>query len=1318
MKKKEQTLDSPGVSRFTLDPEGNAPRAAASNRSERGVALVITLILLSIITFMAITLLVVTRSEKNSVSTTAEQNTAALMNDAAIENFKMLFIAPTLAFTNPFNFDFVVSTNYVNPVGFIAAGLARTSFTNVNYDFRAVDGKVLSPADSLQNLQNLLYAARPPVYITNRLAPPYGSNEFRYYLDLNRNNQFDATGIIPVIGTNGPILGTNGLILSNYFAGDPQWIGVLEKPGFPHSATNRFIGRYAYFGVPLSQTLDLNYIHNYGKELRVTMLPGNDSFFRNMGVGTWELNLAAFLVDLNTNIWQPPNDPYNYYALGTYLKANTGVAFEDALSLLRYRYAANYGNLLSVNNLFGLRGTTAFLRDGIDGYTHGVAALGTAWKENDNPVLKGWPGADNTNYFFAVQDLFDRTKTGISVTGPTFSDRLIASTTSSNTYDRTTYYRLLSQLSTESSPESDRINLNYSNVFNGVVIPNAATNFIPWDPTQFFTNVAIRLLANAGYTVGTPGSPTNLLVLDSQGRTNLQIPISYTNYYTPSVHRLLQLAANIYDATTTNLQPTAFRPLFQAPGGKAGGNNVFIVGYQEVTDIAVPIAAPAMRDANNPNDRTTLGPNKLNMVYGIPLVIGAKKGIPNFNQFSMETAVSVTRKMQFRARVPRDPTVNHPFETNQMYVVSISNVFGLEAWNSYSNAYPQGLRIIVDADMSAVVTNELGKTLLTTNVPITVTKDVPNWQGFKDLNHPGFSFQIPLHPSTNHFLYLSNSTYRKGTDSFGILTGDFERSQSPAFAVPHWWLVLNTRLRCVIIDTKANRIVDYVNLASADPPVDITYELMKDADCASYNPPRNTPVPDGAFWCTNRATPQSPTFGSRLQIDVSAGLFQANWTKGQMTIASSGLSDEAAAKDFFATNMFGIPAKFSQRAMYLTNVFYAPFTPTRTLYISTSWEANDPLVHYTVGDLLDNRNLQGLNNTNRVKTDSKFSQTKIQNMGQVNERYEPWGNPSSKQDTMFALEVKDPLVTRSDDWDFPTNRLPTIGSMGRIHRGTPWQTLYLKSKAIDITNWMKWTGNLQIITNFGQIDTNIVKINTNINNLWIGTLPATNLAYDLSFTYPTNDWGIPEMFTTAFNDNAARGRLSVNQTNLPAWSALFSGIVVLEADPKGTMIKTLAGSISNRPVVIEPVGAAGNSSPLWQLYSAINRVRSSTNFNGAFKRVGDILAVPEFSDKSPFLNLTNANQQQWGMNDAACERLPQQTLSLLTLDKTPRYLIYSWGQALKPANKSIVTSGTAFGMCTNYQITAETATRTIVRLEGLPNNPHMVVEKFNVLPPD
>ena len=91
----------------------------------------------------------------------------------------------------------------------------------------------------------------------------------------------------------------------------------------------------------------------------------------------------------------------------------------------------------------------------------------------------------------------------------------------------------------------------------------------------------------------------------------------------------------------------------------------------------------------------------------------------------------------------------------------------------------------------------------------------------------------------------------------------------------------------------------------------------------------------------------------------------------------------------------------------------------------------------------------------------------------------------------------------------------------------------------------------------------------------------------------------------------------------------------------------------------------------------------------------------------------------YGLNDAAYERLPQQIAGLLKADPTPRFAVYSFGQTLRPADKSLVTSsGAFFGLCTNYQIMAESATRAIIRIEGAPANPQAVVESFNLLPPD
>src|SRR5215471_19367533 len=172
----------------TTDYE-SALRVSDSLSSSSGVALVITLIMLAVITFMAVTFLVLTRGQKSTVTTQTDQSIARLAADNALERAQAELLAPILATSNQFAFGLLVSTNYINPAGFFP-NVSRP--TNVNYDFLAGTRTPLNRDQQLQNLTNLLFSPRPPVFITNRLT---GSNEFRYYLDLNRNGQFDPSGL-------------------------------------------------------------------------------------------------------------------------------------------------------------------------------------------------------------------------------------------------------------------------------------------------------------------------------------------------------------------------------------------------------------------------------------------------------------------------------------------------------------------------------------------------------------------------------------------------------------------------------------------------------------------------------------------------------------------------------------------------------------------------------------------------------------------------------------------------------------------------------------------------------------------------------------------------------------------------------------------------------------------------------------------------------------------------------------------------------------------------------------------------------------------
>ena len=172
---------------------------------------------------------------------------------------------------------------------------------------------------------------------------------------------------------NGNSLGT-----VSFQVGDPEWIGVLERPDLPYGPDNPFVARFAFIALPVGNSLDSNAIHNQvfdENNANPTVNPANDLpvnatkdfFFRNQGVGSWELNLAAFLADLNTNEWGQiiGSSPgwYQYNEASQLSLPNVGAAFDDARALLAWRYANEYNSLATANNLFGLNGLVAFTRD-------------------------------------------------------------------------------------------------------------------------------------------------------------------------------------------------------------------------------------------------------------------------------------------------------------------------------------------------------------------------------------------------------------------------------------------------------------------------------------------------------------------------------------------------------------------------------------------------------------------------------------------------------------------------------------------------------------------------------------------------------------------------------------------------------------------------------------------------------------------------------------------------------------------------------------------------------------------------------------------
>ena len=1354
----------------------------ARSRKVQGVALVITLILLAVITFMTVTFLVVTRSESGNVRATTDQATAALAAETALEQAQVQIIAPMLAFTNASMLGFMVSTNYQSP--YFTNG--SQNFLNVNYLDQS--GQPLSGNNALLNLANLLYLPRAPVFLTNL----YHTNEFRFYFDANRNERFEPSGWLVVTNSLGqPITSSSNVWITNFYQGDPQWIGILERgsyvpsllgatrpAGFPHGPNNRFLSRYAFMVIPSSTALDVNSIHNYGRlrDPNMAVVRG-DCFLRNMGAATWEINLAAFLTDLNTNYW--PATAVNTYNFRAYQydpalgQFNTGAGFDDALALLRYRYSTNWNRYLSsVNGLYGLSNGFKFQSDWIDAYCTGPVMSNFLWRpipgdsDNATRVNLGWCGADNLNHFSDPQDFWDKTKTAFgqnpdpAISGLLFSDRLRMSLTNNDSYNRYTFSRLVGQLGMDSSPEGPKQHLNYANVDKrGQVVPNLATNFQPWEPTQFFTNAAIRMLVDALDDPANPSYITNFVNTLSDGTKQLNIRIYPTNYYTPAVHRIMQVAANIYDASTTrtyslsNGFPTVFQPLFtdNLRGAGAGSNEVFITGYVEVTNsiLATGMANPRLfHDLSDLTDRTSgRGPLAYPaMVHGIPLVVGAKKGFPNFNTFASETWLRVTRKLEFRKSSPNGAVVR----TNQMYVLSLTNSFGTELWNSYSNFYPRPLQIYALAEMTAVVTNDAGRimysnSIVRSNANLAAGAAIVSnfWPGFvgpnANANNRKTSFGVvPMPNGSNVFGFLPKARYSERGGRFVIILAEddpFTReAENPSgFPVPHWFLVLRTRLRLALVDADTKpfpRIIDYVNLEAQESPLDVA-DLLQRADpstpsqCGGFYS-EQSPVYPWQMWCTNKTDPadlREPSYGIRNQIALNFGSIgpEGNNYASQYEQDQAGHAVMCQINGF--RQQFGYSAKpsiFGQTpcqetsVFYPSNVFNAPFSPKRDLFFYTRWEANDPLVHYTVPDLAfyDPPGKRIALSSSSVPTTNNAPSAVLGDLS-GGRRYEPWfrskdaaPKPNSKISVAQAdISMKD-IVRRSDEWDFPTNKFPNIGLLGRVHRGTPWQTIYFKSQP-NPTNyalWTNWTGHSGFIALTNSSGTN------------------ATLKYDYVISYPTNDYRLLDLFTTAFNDNASRGQLSVNNTNLASWSAVLSGVaVVTNANP------------ATPAVFIQPAGPydAQNSNTwpaLVRIVEGMNRVRSAVDTNTGqliypqqtFQHIGDILRAPELTLGSPYLAGTdpNANITPPGLNDEVYERIPQQIMSLLRGGgNPPRFVIYAFGQSLRPAEHSVVTSGQLSGMVTNYQVTAETALRVVVRVDGAPKNPHVVIESYNVLPP-
>jgi hypothetical protein len=1257
------------------------------------VALVITLILLAVITTLAIAFLALTYRETAAVDSLARTTDSEQAGDSALERAKAEILAPFgRNNTNRFSW----ATNGIETMGpdFMVSVAWNTNWLNPQ-------GMATNPS--------------PPVFVsTNRTSAPPGPFENRFYLDLNRNGHFEETGFVEDTDDSFRTIPNQ----FNWRVGDPQWIGVLQDPRRPHTNDNRFIYRYAYLIQPIGRSLDANWIHNEA----IARGSGSPGFHREQGIGSWEINLAAFLADLNTNRWfydfVPNADPS--------VQAGVGSALYDAREFLLPRFLGNRANMDWAANLFpggGLGLTT----DQIDIYANGFNA-GPNPDLNDNPNAP-WPGSNSKRHYFSPHELFDTNK----LPSLTLAWKgIVPPRLGGNSYDRYTYYRMLAQLGTDSAEEEEgKININFMNIrsWANPDIRLLASDLVPWStnsavvqvprlggavnmgrvgPELFFLSVVTNLFLrepNLAFIVTNPPGPLGLL------DTPLRIPI-FTNrafgglrstittnlplpgpLYAGRIHQILQQAANIFDATTGSKQgeaypyfPSIFRPRFQT----ANNGDVYIIDYSLVPESETYAAFRSntdtlWRDLDSGDVVTTTN----DLVYGIPLILGARKGFPNFNEVAVLTAATATRKLTvFRSQSNRPPD-----KIEQDMTMQVRTKIQVEArnpWATYS--YSRPLRMDVGFRVGLQVTNSSVRFpprdwLVGTNYvyPANRWPGEPPELGTEQTNSyvltPVFETMV-LDWHTNTLVDLGNVTN-------------------------FWSVTLTNRMLFFIVDNSVpnGRIVDFVTLNRPHNHFEIGKLMEEDL-------PSTGSQQLDKIWSSARANNMSLGNANQLAISQNAALVGDRiWGNYDRLTAPS---KEAAATHFL---------EFMRDEQVGTN--QAPFTPTRIMVQANYYQVGDPLVHYTFEDLRDDPDPDlklngtespGYNFVARTNLSSKSlglsrDNALTWNRGDIGVSDSTSSTPGAG---LLDPTVRDPGLIYPDKWDFPTNLFPNIGWLGRVHRSTPWQTIYLKSRPPN-QDWQKHSGNQR----------------------------HPNSA---ALMVPMRDWELLDIFTSAPHANATRGRLSINQTNLAAWSAVLAGAVTTEPIPHPDDASfTAPQDVAMQPAAISPA--------IETIVAGINQQRTNISsqrysFGGQpypfapFNKLSDLLSTPELTDASPFLNVDPNRFDAYKPNGAALitdvdyERIPQQILSLVKLGE-PRFVVYAWGQSLKPARRnpedtgpSIVTTGADRGLCRNYQITGEVATRAVIRVEfdritdpfhpqfNQPDysRPRAVVESFNILP--
>ena len=203
----------------------------------------------------------------------------------------------------------------------------------------------------------------------------------------------------------------------------------------------------------------------------------------------------------------------------------------------------------------------------------------------------------------------------------------------------------------------------------------------------------------------------------------------------------------------------------------------------------------------------------------------------------------------------------------------------------------------------------------------------------------------------------------------------------------------------------------------------------------------------------------------------------------------------------------------------------------------------------------------------------------------------------------YDLRLKDAGIFNSDQWDFPQRKFANLGWIGRVHRGTPWQTVYLKSDAPNPTNWFYWAHSTE--------------------------------------TNPTNDWRLVDVFTTAINADATRGLLSVNQTNSVAWAGALGSTLVLSNNGAFISPMVISPTIPGvAPQLAYMVGSLTNGLintklhiPMWNPVANYSAGDVVSYLLGQYGFATNYIAVSSTNQsQNPYLQVTVSNNVSYWKN--------------------------------------------------------------------------------------